>query len=709
MAKIFGIEGGSQVPSLSQAIQPTLDIPLMEFDSIASALDSYAAFEENDIANAEENFNNITEFHDKLIGEKFDTERQRDVFEKARKDVGIDDNAFRVSLNDLRYSYKMRSMRSKVGQIYERSDVQEVFHEQKRSKDYLEKIYQLKDMNPSLYKKALAKYNQYRNGQESGFNLLPQEFQPIDVTSTIAESLKLVPQIETSDIQTKSGLAYEQIVKERSRTAIDSVINRLNNNAAFKNNLEAMFTDESGNYNKDAANAYVEEMASEYAKQYIDIENVHQMKAPTKPEDQPLQNVMDDVIRLGGDANELMKNKTILQQAVEAEKIIKIDEDDDNVTVHFLNGAGVEDSINIPKTGVSKDAPAQYSAQVGANKKTLNSTDVKDYLEANPKVKKQGWLGLGGDSENEGNDTKGYFKDGFFVTNDVGMLYDMGLVKEGVDSEKIGNYGYTREQQDDGEVLFKVPVTSIKAKTNIDQKPYIPNREDLEGKLENNWFISQKYPKGSEGHDLALTFLASPELQEGFWDEVYLGGIHKGYMEKVESVAKPKENGDYDISKVNSKIKPYLQTNAAIKLKYLAHHHSNASGGFLKDGYAKIEGNSDADAELFAAWKRIDSIMAKNPDMEFKQVLEEVESSGKSGGYSAVYQGEHKSSAIGKHQVLLDSHYKALKEYILANPDKWAKDMKANNQAAQDTVPETETDTTAPPETKNPFSGKSKQ
>lgn len=668
MAKIFGIEGGSQVPSLSEAIQPTLNIPLMEFDSIASALDSYAAFEENDIANAEENFNNITEFHDKLIGEKFDTERQKEVFEKARKDVGIDDDAFRVSLSDLRDSYKMRGIRSKVGQIYERADVQEIFHEQQRGKDYLEKIYNLKDMNPSLYKKALSKYNQYREGKLSGFDLLPQEFQPIDVTSTIAESLKLVPQIETSDIQTKSGLAYEQIVKERSREAIDSVINRLNNNAAFRNNLEAMFTDESGKYNEEAADAYVEQMASEYAKQYIDIENVHQIKQTKTetPKEAAFTNLSDDIVKRGGDANEVLKNKAILNQIVDGNKIVSIDEDDTGVVITYLGPDDAETSITIPKTSTAASpGPTEYNLRIGVNKKTITSDAVKSYLEGNPKVTGQGWFNS--DSENEGNKTKGFFKDGNFYTNDVKMIWDLGLVKRGTDSEDLEDFGFTREVAEDGEVMFKIPVKSNKADVAPQKENFIPNKDTIEAKLDSNKHISNKYPKGSEQYELATIFLASPKIQDGYFEDVYLKEDYQTYLDKVKTVAPLTDNGTYDLSKVHPDIKALLKTNPREKLEYLAHHHALSSGGFLKTGSSYIPGNKDADEQLKAAWKRIDKILEDNPEFDSMDVLKKIESDN---SYDAVYSGDANSSAIGKYQILFTTHYDKIKKYISENLDK---------------------------------------
>jgi uncharacterized protein (TIGR02594 family) len=683
MAKIFGIEGGSQVPSLSEAIQPTLDIPLMQFDSIAKALENYSAFEQNDIANAEENFNNITEFRDKLLNEKFDNERQKDVFEKARQDVGIGDDAFRMSLSDLRDNYKMRDIRSKTGQIYERADVQNIFHEQLRSKDYLDKIYSLKDMNPSLYKKALSKYNQYRNGEISGFDLLPQEFQPIDVTSAIAESLKLVPQIETSDIKTKSGLAYEQIVKQRSRQAIDSVIGRLNNNAAFKNNLEAMFTDANGNYNKDAANAYVDQMASEYAKQYIDIENVKEIKS-TKPEDQPLQNVMDDASKLGADPNELMKNKTILQQAVEGKKILRIDRDEESVNITYLGPDEKESVISIPRIGNTSTEPIRYNMSVNGETKQLTKESINSYIAKNPKVVAKGFFHQF--SENEGQKTEGYFKDGKFYTNDINMLYQLGIVPKGTDFNDLDKKGFKVTETPDGKYLAEIPVSSDKAKTSFPDV-YVPNAKNIESKLDSSSVISQ-YPKDGEKYNIAKMFLASPEIQDKYFEQVFMNEDYQDYLNTVEAVAPMQDNGKRDISKVNDSLKPLLKDNTDEKLEYLAYHHAYKSGGFLKEGNARFPGNPKADEQLKAQWAKIDEIMKDNPGLPFPELLKKLESDST---YDAV---NPSSSAIGKYQILFDKHYDKIKQFVIDNIDKVPRQMEGDGGKPAATTDETVKDTT---------------
>lgn len=679
MAKIFGIEGGSQVPSLSQAIAPTLDIPVMNFDSIESALTSFSTQEEANIANAEENFNSLTEFQDQLIGEKFDNEKQKDVFEKARKEIGIGDDAFRVSMSDLKDNYTMRGIRSKVGQIYERRDVQDIFNEQLRGKDYLDQIYKLKDMNPSLYKKALTEYNRYRNGEVSGFDLLPQQFQPIDVTSAIADSLKLIPQIDMSSMETKHGYAYEQIVKERSRDAINSVIGRLNNNVAFKNNLEAMFTDNTGKYNQQAANAYIEQIASEYAKQHIDIENVKEIST-TKPENQPLQNVLDDVARFGGDVNELMKNKTVLQQAVKEGRIVKVDEDDTGVTVHYLDPNDEPGTVRVPKTGIT--GPVTYNMSINGETKQVTSQDVEDYKDTTPKVPaSSAWGGWDKLSVNDGNPTKGYFKDGNFYTNDVKMLESLGLIPKGSDYEHLSQYGIKSVKQPDQSILFSIPSTSDKAVTEFPEV-YAPNAKELDAKLDSSDYIAN-LPKDGEEYNIAKMFLASPKIQEGYFKNVFMEQDFKTYMDKIvgeDGAAPIKDNGKHDLSGVHATLKPLLETNTKEKLKYLAYHHANTSGGFLRDGSADIEGNPDADQQLKDQWVKIDSIMKDNPGLEFSQLIKKLESTN---SYDAV---NPTSSALGMYQITLGNHYDNIKEYIKTHLD----DVEKLDQAA---APET---TTAP-------------
>lgn len=691
MAKIFGIDGGYNVPSLSQAISPTLNVPFMEFDSISSALDNYATKEESDVANAEENFNNIVEFHDKVIGEKFDNTRQRDVFERARKDIGIDDNAFKVSMNDLRDDYKMRSIRSKVGQIYERADVKEVLFEQKRGNEFLDYVYKLKDMNPALYKKALSQYNKYRNGDVSGFSLLPQEYTPIDVTSTIAKSLELIPQIDTSDLKTKHGYVYEEIVKQRSKKAIQSVMDNLNNNAIFKNNLEAMFTKPDGTYDEAAAKAYVDKIAGEYAKQYIDIENVKEITPPkaTTEAESKLTNITNDISKRGGSAEEILKNQAVLEQIVDGKSLIGLDEDDESVLIKYLGPDKVEKTLSIPKTTASTaQAPLEYTMNVGANKKTVSGEDVKSYVTRHPKVREEN-QGPDGAEENKGQDTKAYIKDGYLYTNDVGLLWELGIVKDGTDFDELDDYGFEFQKTEDNRTLAKIKVSSNKSSAVVPQtSSVVPNKQEIDDKLDSNPVISQ-YGKDSEKYSTAEMFLSSPELQDGYFQDVYMKEDYQEYLDSVKSVAPLEDNGYFDISEVHDDLKPLLKTNAEEKLKYLAHHHALASGGFLRTGKAKIEGNSNADAELKAAWKRIDEIVSKNPGMGFIELLKAVESGN---SYDAVYSGSAHSSAIGKYQILFDTHFNKIKKYIQNNPNKVLK--AGGTPTKKEPVAETKVDST---------------
>ena len=247
----------------------TMDIPVFDLKSAEAANTFDTKLRERDLKRAEENFKSIMDTQDQLLGLRYDNPEQFAVYEKLKQEVGLTPNTFAtLDANSLQSPFEARGIGGRLKQMMARPEFIEVQKSVFDGDLFRKSVSQVAD--PELRARAMQRYEDYRAGKIPASSLNIGDYKSVDLTKELIDTIKLVPEITTSDFYTSESGNLEGVKtsKQRHADAVNKAISdRIKIDPNFAENMKAKgWMDEDGNITQDfidVRDGYVDQWTQE--------------------------------------------------------------------------------------------------------------------------------------------------------------------------------------------------------------------------------------------------------------------------------------------------------------------------------------------------------------------------------------------------------------------------------------------------------------
>ncbi len=156
------------------------------------------------------NYNQMKSYQDLTTGLNFSMQRNKEVIDKAKSNLGIDDNIFKLSMSDLKNPFKIGDITSKMNNLMQHPDVKEAILEEERLKELqrnVDKLSRTRGPNDNmtvLAKNDIIELQTNPNGlTDEGygvFDINPDNYKEYNLDTLIEGYLKDLPKETTMQL-----------------------------------------------------------------------------------------------------------------------------------------------------------------------------------------------------------------------------------------------------------------------------------------------------------------------------------------------------------------------------------------------------------------------------------------------------------------------------------------------------------------------------
>lgn len=545
----------------------TMDIPVFDLKSVEATNAFENKLRERDLKRAEENFKSIMDTQDQLLGLRYDNPEQFAVYEKLKQEVGLTPNTFAtLDANSLQSPFEARGIGGRLKQMMARPEFIEV---QKAVFDgdlFRKSVSQVAD--PALRARAMQKYEDYRAGKIPANSLNIGDYKSVDLTKELIDTIKLVPEITTSDFYTSESGNLEGVKtsKQRHADAVNKAISdRIKIDPNFAENMKAKgWMDEDGNITQDfidVRDGYVDQ----WTKENTSIDNVKEVTEADKSDkfgygsgrfsskgaDERAANALDQDLEDRG--YDLPDRGSVLSAAQSRGRITVAGRDE-------------------PSLGIKKGDPVLVG---------LDSEGSPYIITKLRKLSKE---------ELDQRETSRYSMDVDFTGEAFSDLTNLIVAPES-DGKYSAVGAPSKESVAVGKYQFMFSYFAKDVKKILDSLGVDYKNVKINPKINN-----ASKTMDTDMRKLASAFLESPEAQEALWRQEYA----KEVADAHEMAAKLKTHGDYK----SNKGAPY----SIAELMYIRHHEGSvkkAMAFIQNDKSAHDSDTQDSTGEVKRALKKI--------------------------------------------------------------------------------------------------------
>lgn len=268
--------------------------PSIPIEGLSNFVQNRITIESTKLADIEKSFEQYNTMQDDILGIEIHNEDQYNRIKDSRIRMGISDDFFNFSLEDLSNTAKVTQAKNKVKRFVYSPEMVSILEEQKEANDYMKKVAKINSVNPGLAvlakKDYIEKYGNKKERTFSGFELDINNYVPLDVDAEIANVAKDIQReyrLER-DPNSPTGDGYVFInkvsgVTESGKEIFKRKMDALRQNKRFDNNVNSMIAlnSESGDYNDAAAkDLFIETMMNDHLSDKIESVEVKKVELP---------------------------------------------------------------------------------------------------------------------------------------------------------------------------------------------------------------------------------------------------------------------------------------------------------------------------------------------------------------------------------------------------------------------------------------------
>ncbi len=273
---IHDVNTGLGVPNVSYA--PTLDLPEVSLTPLTSALDTYTKIQEQDRKVAQDNMAGLASAYDAITKVRYDNVNQQQVIEETKQRIGISEDMFNMSAEQLKNPYTMGNVAKATSAFVSDGAIRNVIREQAVFDSTLNAYVKDPPADPKLQEMFFDQVRAYQNGEKTGLEINGDAYKDLDITADLMDRFSKIPQISTSELIQNNTVSYEEQIQKRSQEALDSILAERMQDPKFRNNMIAKgyldpqsgeLTESGVKYTQDILSAYNQE-----TKQIVGIKNL---------------------------------------------------------------------------------------------------------------------------------------------------------------------------------------------------------------------------------------------------------------------------------------------------------------------------------------------------------------------------------------------------------------------------------------------------
>ncbi|MFZ1704447.1 MAG: hypothetical protein WAT79_08865 [Saprospiraceae bacterium] len=268
--------------------------PSIPIEGLSTFVKNNINIQSTKLGDIEKSFNDYSTMQDDILGIEIHNEDQYNRIKDSRIRMGISDDFFDFSLEDLSNTAKITQAKNKIKRYVDSPELKSILEEQKEAKDYMAKVGKINSMNPGLAilakKDYIEKYGNRKDRSYSGFDLDINNYLPLDIDE---EMSKLAKDIEREyrlerDPNSPTGEGYLFInkvsgVTENGREIFDRKMNMLRQNKRFDNNVNSLIAlnSENNDYkDEEAKNLFITTMMEDHLADKVESTEIKKIELP---------------------------------------------------------------------------------------------------------------------------------------------------------------------------------------------------------------------------------------------------------------------------------------------------------------------------------------------------------------------------------------------------------------------------------------------
>jgi hypothetical protein len=178
------------------AFDPSLEVQDLSLDDLSNFADEVVAIEDKKLNTIKTNYDTILQAQDEVTGINLSSAYGRKVLEQKKDSLGINEDLYNISLDDLKNPFATRRVQSTLNKLVTDPEVATLVQEEKIFQDYNRKVKQIERKDPGMANVFMNDLNQIAtdsSGSLSVMDIDPNDYQRIDFTELISEELNSLP------------------------------------------------------------------------------------------------------------------------------------------------------------------------------------------------------------------------------------------------------------------------------------------------------------------------------------------------------------------------------------------------------------------------------------------------------------------------------------------------------------------------------------
>lgn len=174
----------------------SLEVQDINLDDLSNFADEVVAIEDKKINTIKTNYDNILQAQQDVTGIKLNSAYGRKVLEQKKESLGINENLYNISLDDLKNPFATRKVQSTLNSLVTDPEITALMQEQKIFEDYDRKVKQMArkdDPMATVFQNDLNQIATDASGSVSVMDIDPNDYQRIDFTDLMMSKLDELP------------------------------------------------------------------------------------------------------------------------------------------------------------------------------------------------------------------------------------------------------------------------------------------------------------------------------------------------------------------------------------------------------------------------------------------------------------------------------------------------------------------------------------
>lgn len=213
--------------------------PVLDLNSLSDTMEASLETQKDELDMVNERVSKLSKIEDEITKIPVDNVLQKDLLDKAKRDVGIvGDNYFQPTQDDIRNPNYIRDRQRAYIALGNTPEMREILTEQLIASNYEKEIPKVEDRR--LRAMAMKDLEKYRNGELSAKELNTDSYQSLDYMDYITKAIGTIDgdlELQRREDLDSVGTNVYQETRTRDKSLVDASLEPLINNERVLNNI----------------------------------------------------------------------------------------------------------------------------------------------------------------------------------------------------------------------------------------------------------------------------------------------------------------------------------------------------------------------------------------------------------------------------------------------------------------------------------------